>query len=387
MPAKEVRVKSGCYLAALCLAALLLAGCSDTPAPDSTLVMRTLAPSASASPSPTATNTPDPSPTPSATRTPTLSRTPTVTPTATPTPTPPHPLDVEAMRRATYPGSDLVFEQTLDPGSNYERYIVSYLSEGLTIYAYMTVPREQKPASGWPVILFNHGYIPPEQYRSAERYVAYVDAFARNGYIVLRSDYRGHGLSEGEPSGSGASPDYTIDVLNALASIKRYPDADPGRSGMWGHSMGGGITLRCMVVTDDIKAGVIWAGMVASYPDLLGFYMRTPAPGAPTPQATRRWAQEMLTRYGTAAENPNFWAVISANSYVAELSGPVQIHHGTADQSVPLEYSLMLERQIVAAGRLVELYLYEGDDHNIAQNWGTAMTRSVVFMDRWVKGE
>jgi len=29
---------------------------------------------------------------------------------------------------------------------------------------------------------------------------------------------------------------------------------------MWGHSMGGEITLRAMVVSRDINAGVIWAG-------------------------------------------------------------------------------------------------------------------------------
>ena len=48
------------------------------------------------------------------------------------------------------------------------------------------------------MIVFNHGYIPPAEYRTTERYVAYVDGFARNGYIVFRPDYRGHDQSEGE---------------------------------------------------------------------------------------------------------------------------------------------------------------------------------------------
>ena len=131
------------------------------------------------------------------------------------------------------------------------------------------MPRGEKPATGWPVVIFNHGYIPPDQYRTTERYVAYVDGFARNGYIVFRSDYRGHGDSEGEASGAYGSPDYTVDVLNAVSAMKQYPDADPNRIGMWGHSMGGYITLRSMVIQDDIKAGVIWAGVVASYPDMI----------------------------------------------------------------------------------------------------------------------
>src|SRR5215510_2855795 len=107
------------------------------------------------------------------------------------------PLEIDAMRARQYPGSDIVIEQALDPGINYSRYYVSYLSDGLKIYALMTVPNGQKPATGWPVIVFNHGYIPPNVYRTTERYIAYVDQIARSGYIVLKSDYRGHDRSEG----------------------------------------------------------------------------------------------------------------------------------------------------------------------------------------------
>jgi predicted acyl esterase len=47
------------------------------------------------------------------------------------------------------------------------------------------------------VNIFKHGYIPPEQYRTTERYGTYVDSFAHNGHIVLKPDYRGRGNSEG----------------------------------------------------------------------------------------------------------------------------------------------------------------------------------------------
>jgi hypothetical protein len=67
---------------------------------------------------------------------PTGSETPTQIPTTIPTATPiPHPLQIEAMRAREYPGSDITIEETLDPGVNYSRYYVSYLSEGLKIYA------------------------------------------------------------------------------------------------------------------------------------------------------------------------------------------------------------------------------------------------------------
>jgi dipeptidyl aminopeptidase/acylaminoacyl peptidase len=307
----------------------------------------------------------------------------------TPTPTSvPNPLSIEFMRKQNYPGSDIVIEQTLAPGANYNQYVVSYRSEGLKIYALMTVPMGQKPATGWPVIIFNHGSIPPAQYRTTERYVAYVDAIARSGYIVFKSDYRGHGNSEGRASGGYGSTDFTIDVLNAVSSMQRYKDADPNRIGMWGHSMGGSVTLRAMVVSKDIKAGVIWAGVVASYPDLMSKWHR-PTGAAPTPSSTsspsRGWRNDLVAQYGTPEQNPQFWASISPNSYLADLSGPVQLHHDIGDSEVPFEFSKTLDQQIKDAGKTVEFYSYPGDDHNIANNFGIAMQRSIQFFAEYVK--
>ena len=318
---------------------------------------------------------------------------PTATPLPTPTPTSRvpvadlHPLTIEWARGQSYPGSEIVIEQVLAPGTNYQRYLTSYRSEGLKIYSLLTVPNGAKPATGWPAIIFNHGYIPPEQYRTTERYVAYVDGFARNGYIVFRPDYRGHGFSDGEPTGAYGSPDYTIDVLNAVASVKQYADADPNRIGMWGHSMGGYLTLRSMVINQDVKVGVIWAGVVADHVNMMTNWRRA-QPWTPPPSMSsraRRWREELTEQYGTPEENPAFWASISANTFVADIAGPVQLHHGTADGDVPVEFSAMLQSQLEAAGKPVENYVYNGDNHNLSVNFSTAMTRSVAFFDRYLK--
>jgi dipeptidyl aminopeptidase/acylaminoacyl peptidase len=278
-----------------------------------------------------------------------------------------------------------VIEQTLQPGANYNRYVASYKSDGFKINGLLTVPAGQKPPTGWPVVIFNHGYIPPDQYRTTERYVAYQDAFARNGYITFKSDYRGHGSSEGLASGGYGNIDYTADVLNALASVKRFKDADPNRIGMWGHSMGGSVTLRAMVTVPDVKAGVIWAGVVASYPDLFDRWRRVPAGPGGMPAPARGWRNDLITQYGTPEQNPQFYASISPNSYLKDISGPLQLHHGTADESVPVEFSDMLEKQMKDAGKPVEYFKYPGDNHNISNNLSTALQRSVAFFDKYVK--
>jgi dipeptidyl aminopeptidase/acylaminoacyl peptidase len=92
-----------------------------------------------------------------------------------------------------------------------------------------------------------------------------------------------------------------------------------------------------------------------------------------------------VERYGTPAENPEFWASVSANSYVSDLSGPIQLHHGTADEDVPIFFSETLAQQVRDAGKVAELYLYPGDNHNIANYFSQAMINTVAFYDQYLK--
>ncbi len=384
-----------------------LTACTGSPVPQATVVEAPTEVSAVVLPTATplsalvdSTATAEPTTAPTATEalvptntpTPITPNTATVVPSVTPTPTPTHPIMIEVMRQVDYPGSEITFEETLEDGANYTQYVVSYQSEGNKIFALLTIPYGETPETGWPVVIFNHGYIPPEIYRTTQRYVAYVDYFARNGYIVFKSDYRGHGFSEGWAETSYGSPDYTADVLNGMASVKTLADVDPDRIGFWGHSMGGQITLRAMVVNDEIKAGVIWAGVIASYPDIwtlwrqVGENQPTPTPN-PTFAARGRWRQEAIETYGGFDENPEFWAAVSPNSYLDEISGPVQLHHGTSDEVVPIVFSELLAAELDAAGVENEFYVLEGDDHNISNFFTLSMQRSLAFFDEHVKGE
>jgi dipeptidyl aminopeptidase/acylaminoacyl peptidase len=174
-------------------------------------------------------------------------------------------------------------------------------------------------------------------------------------------------------------------VLNAVSSVKAYADADPNRIGLWGHSMGGYITARAMVVRDDIKAGVIWAGVVGSYPDMLESWTRRNRPPSSIPQRSRRWREVLVEEYGSPDDNPQFWASISANAFLDDLSGPIQLHHGTNDADVPLLFSELLYNETLTAGQVAEFYIYQGDDHNLSANLSVALQRSVAFFDEHVK--
>ncbi|MFC4425143.1 alpha/beta hydrolase family protein [Deinococcus navajonensis] len=286
-------------------------------------------------------------------------------------------LSIKKARARSYPGSPLKVKRSLPAGINYSRQVVSYQSDGLTIYALLTVPTGPAPQGGWPAIVFNHGYIPPNEYRTTERYVAYQDAFARSGFVTLKSDYRGHGASEGEALGAYYTPGYTTDVMNALGSLKQDKRVNAARIGMWGHSMGGFLTLRAMVIDPQIKAGVIWAGVVGDYQQMMtGWNNRPPAS---IPQRVLNLRKQAVARYGTPAKNPTFWASLSANSYLRDLGGGLQLHIGTADAEVPPSFHEALSKQLRAAGKPVQHYVYPGDDHNLSRNLRVALNRSVAF--------
>jgi len=334
-------------------------------------------------PSLTVTNTPTQAPT--STPIPTATASPTITPSPTATL---HPMNILDMRQMPYPGSKITIEETLDPGANYYRYYAWYESQGVKIYGLLTVPFGDRPADGWPAIVFNHGYISPLIYKTTERYIAYVDQLARHGYIVYKIDYRGHDRSGGEATGAYGDPGYTVDVLNAVASLKEFPQADPDRIGMWGHSMGGFLTLRAMVISRDIKAGVIWSGVVGSYPDMLCCWhhpdLDMPT-RTPNPNFRSGWRTQWIKLYGTPEENPQFWMGISANSYLSDLSGPLQIHHDIGDSEVPVKFSQDLYHEVQEVGKTVEYYEYPGDDHNLANYFNQAMQRTIEFFDKYLK--
>jgi len=277
------------------------------------------------------------------------------------------PISLAALRARSYPGSALSVVRTLAAGVNYSRQVVSYQSDGLSIHALLTVPSGTPPQGGWPAIVFNHGYIPPEKYRTTERYVAYQDAFARAGFVTLKSDYRGHGSSEGEARGGYNDPGYTVDVLNAAASLKKDKQVNAGRLGIWGHSMGGQLSLRAMLVDSDLKAASLWAGVVASY-DILATQWHPPS-GQPTP-----------TLDGL---NQRFLRALSPNASLQDLKGrPIELQQGTADEDVPYRFQVDFAGDLRAARQNFVAYKYPGDNHNLSGNLRTALDRSVAFFKK-----
>jgi len=315
--------------------------------------------------------TPEPGPTDEPTRSPQppLTETPDEVPSSS--------MDIGALRTRAYT-SEIIIEEVLEPGSNYQRFIASYVSDGYRIYGLLTVPNGLEMAV-YPAIVFLNGYLPPDTYVTTARYVAYQDRLASSGFVTLKPDLRGHGVSEGVASGTLFSEAYTVDTLNAISALESYEYADPDRIGLWGHSNGGATALRVMVATEKAKAGVFWAGVVGSYPDMLETYISEIS-------FLQRIAPVVIEQYGRPTDNPDYWGRIDPYAYLESVSGPIQLHHGTADSSVPIVLSMSLRNALQENGKVVEYYEYEGADHNISgASYGKAMDRTVEFFEEHLR--
>jgi len=215
----------------------------------------------------------------------------------------------------------------------------------------------------------------------------------------LNPDYRGNGESEGQPEGAYYSPSYAVDVLNAISSIKRLKDptndsliaSDPNRIGMWGHSMGGNITLRDMVVIpNEIKAAVIWGGVVGSYSDLMNNWQRRVRyePSARELANRNNYRKKLIDTYGTPEANREFWNEIDPTAHLEDITAPIQLHTGGDDEEVPVAFSANLKDKLEKLGKTVEYYNYPGGNHNISSpDFEMAIQRSLEFINKYLKRE
>jgi len=302
-----------------------------------------------------------PVPTTSATATPTaallVTTPPTITPTPGPSPTPdPYAgLTVDELAQRPYHGSPLQIVETLTDLPAFTRSLITYVSDGLTIYGFMNTPKNT-PADGTPlpVVIVLHGYVDPADYSVQDYTTPYADALAEAGYLVIHPNYRNYPPSDSGPNLFRVG--YAIDTLNLIAAIKEQAgqpgplaQADPAAIYLFGHSMGGGIALRVLTVSRDVRAAVLYAAM--SGDERRNF------------ERIAQWSGGEDGRLELTTSDALLQQVSPAN-YLERIQTPISLHHGLDDGVVPSLWSDQLCEALRAAGKEVECFHYPDQPHN-----------------------
>ncbi len=76
----------------------------------------------------------------------------------------------------------------------------------------------------------------------------------------------------------------------------------------------------------------------------------------------------------------------SPNYFYQNIHLPIDIHHGTADSVVPVEWSRQACEQLKSLGKTVNCYFYEGAEHSFSGKNGQKLeTRMNNFFDKYLK--
>jgi dienelactone hydrolase len=302
----------------------------------------------------------------------------------------PHPLahyTIQGLRARTYPGGSIHVRSVVTTTQVFTRYYIDYPSDGLSITGIMQIPRGGGP---FPVVILNHGYIPRERYWSGADTWSAAEYLNRRGYLTIAPDFRSWG--ESDVGTSFFSTGQVIDALNLISCLSSLPQADPERVGMWGHSMGGGVTAKAMTIDPRIKASVLYAPVSADDAQVLARWGSGCQPGPSGELAPGCAGAEVLTQdmdpklylaYETAVSDPQFVYETSPIHYIDRVAAPVQIHIGTADTTTPPEWSTDIYQALLEAGKEVEYYTYPDQGHTLqGQSWRLFMGRVADFFDR-----
>lgn len=221
-------------------------------------------------------------------------------------------------------------------------------SEGIELNGYFLKPSNFDPLKKYPVLLYVYGG-PGSQTVTNSWKINWLNYIAQEGYLVVSVDNRGTG-------GRGASfrnITYgnlgffeTRDQIEVAKYLQKLAYVDPQRIGVYGWSFGGYMSLMCLMQGAD--------------------FFKTAISVAP-PVHWKFYDTVYGERYmGLPSENQTGYEVSSVLSYTPLMQGKLLLVHGTADDNVHIQNSMVLVDALVRDDKDFEMLYYTNKNHSIS---------------------
>jgi len=223
-------------------------------------------------------------------------------------------------------------------------------SEGVNLNGYMIKPADFDPNKKYPVFMYVYGG--PGSQNVVDSWGAsrnmWFNYLAQKGYIIACVDNRGTGARGAEfkkMTYQNLGHYETIDQIEGAKWLAKQSYVDGSRIGIWGWSYGGYMSSLCITKgADTFKMAI-----------------------AVAPVTTWRYYDSIYTeRYlRTPQENAKGYDENSPINFADKLKGKFLLIHGTADDNVHFQNSVMFSEALIQANKSFEQAYYPNKNHGI----------------------
>lgn len=222
--------------------------------------------------------------------------------------------------------------------------------KGHTLNAWFIKPKDFDPNKKYPVFMFQ--YSGPGSQQVANQWNGTNDYWfmmlAQQGYIVACVDGRGTGYKGAEfkkCTYKELGKFEVEDQIDAAKLIGNYSYVDKSRIGIFGWSYGGFMSSNCILKGNDVFKAAIAVAPVTSWRYYDTIY-------------TERYMQ-------TPQENASGYDENSPINHVSKLKGNYLLIHGTSDDNVHVQNTMVMIEALVQANKQFDWAIYPDKNHGI----------------------
>ena len=245
---------------------------------------------------------------------------------------------------------------------------ITYLSDGLKVNGFLVKPKKE---GKYPCVIYNRGGNRDFGALSSSFSALELGRIAKEGYVVIASQYRGNGGSEGQEEFGGSDVN---DVTILTEVLKEVKEADVSRIGMFGWSRGGMMTYIALTKTDKVKVAVV-GGANSDLTIIERKGMESGVYAELIPDYENNKELELKKR--------------SAIHWVEKFPKdvPILLLHGNSDWRVKSSNSLKLALEFEKHRVPYRLKIFEGADHGINEFKNEMNDEVINWLDKYLKNE
>jgi dipeptidyl-peptidase-4 len=235
-----------------------------------------------------------------------------------------------------------------DYGLRAPKYLEFKADDGTVLYGRLLLPPDAVAGAKIPLIVNIYGGPAGQMVRKGSP-DAFDEILARKGFAIFAVDNRGTPGRDRKFQTAIRHEFGAIELKDQLTALDQlyaqYPQLDKERTGIWGWSNGGSMTLYAMTHSDRFRAGVAVAP-VTSQLNYDSIY-------------TERYM-------GLLADDKAGYEQSDVTRNADKLHGALLLVHGTSDDNVHFQNSIQMIDALIKAGKQFRLMIYPNKTHSIA---------------------